>query len=1007
MKLVFGTRCILAAAAVFAAVAAPPSVAQQIDNVTPDLNTNTNANPNTNVATNAPGATSAAPMPTSTSAAGSGAGMTRPPSPTNGSGVKCAFRYSLPTASNLQAELQKAAAAKANKTNPNGDPNGDPTKSPSKGSSSSTGSFSHDITAGSGAGATRMPNAGSTDGTKTPAPSRTPTTTTSPSATSLSPSATSTAPSTTMPTRTVAPSVTTVRPTTTRPSSGSAADATLVRRALQATNDVSAGDAVTTAPTSIPSPTQPASTPAGRATQRPGATSRPPAATSQAPSNAGATSAPPSSSSPSPTGTASSGSGAAGTATPSPSSTAPGQSQSQVVTGEFSCDASFYGAWKKLNLQCGGQDLDVGQAVAQTKCLIYSGTQQQVTSLKLCMSVCKFPKCANGTWDYASDDGFTSELYQGLNFADLVTSAGLSAATMDQATTAALSSLKLRSERSCAYENESSFGTCQCENYVPATDGKDKNRQNDVPPALQPPVNKGLGDANHWPDGLPKQPIDKAGIATSAIGSSAAAVSVAVGGVLSVTSGVMSTSAGVASGVSAGAGLSVAMAAVDLCQFSVMINQMNLDATPRLLQEMGRRMAPATFGFLPFGREDQAVVQSRRLAELAAPSTNQTEGMERYAKLIGVRVDMLFYITLAGVMALSVLPFVLCALLVAVAAPFVSDTREFARKWFDKAVGVLMMILILSEYVVGVTATFQICYSIQHNRVDAGLFLAIFALLFFAVGTIIYGWVVVKTNEDELRDLGTKDHFEKPVHARYGPLYDEYTFEGRFFFAPKLLLALFSGVTTGMIWMSGMWQVIVLLTLHIAFLVLLEVKHPYPTQFVQKTSSFVIIIKISALFLTLFLISSASSFQRDIPVDLRQGVGFAIIGLQVLVLVCLMIRQVYIFYVTWKLKQQDSQRKEQGNESFVPLGANLNHPQQQYNQQQQQQQYNHHNVAILGGNSSHSLATPMQQTDSLQTPDRFRMQPTNRRTHTVVVHEDHTPSRSARAAYQRHNEVDL
>ncbi|GLE09325.1 hypothetical protein PINS_up020934 [Pythium insidiosum] len=458
---------------------------------------------------------------------------------------------------------------------------------------------------------------------------------------------------------------------------------------------------------------------------------------------------------------------------------------------------------------------------------------------------------------------------------------------MDQATTAALSSLKLRSERSCAYENESSFGTCQCENYVPATDGKDKNRQNDVPPALQPPVNKGLGDANHWPDGLPKQPIDKAGIATSAIGSSAAAVSVAVGGVLSVTSGVMSTSAGVASGVSAGAGLSVAMAA-----------------------EMGRRMAPATFGFLPFGREDQAVVQSRRLAELAAPSTNQTEGMERYAKLIGVRVDMLFYITLAGVMALSVLPFVLCALLVAVAAPFVSDTREFCSQ--------------------------VICYSIQHNRVDAGLFLAIFALLFFAVGTIIYGWVVVKTNEDELRDLGTKDHFEKPVHARYGPLYDEYTFEGRFFFAPKLLLALFSGVTTGMIWMSGMWQVIVLLTLHIAFLVLLEVKHPYPTQFVQKTSSFVIIIKISALFLTLFLISSASSFQRDIPVDLRQGVGFAIIGLQVLVL--------------------DSQRKEQGNRELCAARS-------QYNQQQQQQQYNHHNVAILGGNSSHSLATPMQQTE--------------------------------------------
>ncbi|KAJ0400846.1 hypothetical protein P43SY_000116 [Pythium insidiosum] len=789
MKVGFSKR-LLAAGVVLAAL----SAAQPVDN--DNVNTDPNTNPNTNVITNAP--VTGPPTPTSTSATGSGAGMTRPPVP-SGNGVKCAFRYSLPTASNLQAELQKAAAGKSNKTNPNGDPNADPTKTPSKGSSSSTGSFSQDITAGSGAGGTRVPNAGSADGTKTPAPSRTPAT--SPSPSSLSPSATSTAPSTTTaPSRTPVPSTTAQRPATTRPSSGSAADGGLVRRALQ-TSDVSAGDSATSAPPSVP-----ASSPAEGVTTRPGATP-------QAPLAPGATSLPPSF--PAPTGTTSSGSGA-GVAPPSPSSTPVAPGQSQVVTGEFSCDASFYGAWKKMNLQCGGQDLDVAQAVGQTKCLIYSGTQTQVTDLKLCMSVCKFPKCANGTWDYASDDGFTSEIYQGLNFAELVTSAGLSSSTMDPTATAALSALKLRSERSCAYDSEASFSTCQCENFLPTSDGKDKNRQNDVPQALQPAVDKGLGDSNHWPDGLPKQPIDKAGIATSAIGSSAAAVSVAVGGVLSVTSGVMSTSAGVASGVSAGAGLSVAMAAVDLCQFSVMINQMNLDATPRLLQEMGRRMAPATFSFIPFGREEQVAVDGRRLAEIAAPSTNQTEGMERYAKLIGVRVDMLFYITLAGVMALSVLPFVLCALLVAVAAPFVSDTREFACKWFDKAVGVLMMILILSEYVVGVTATFQICYSIQHNRVDAGLFLAIFALLFFAVGTIIYGWVVVKTNEDELRDLGTKDHFEKPVHARYGPLYDEYTFEGRFFFAPKLLLALFSGVTTGMIWMSGLWQVIVLLTLHIA-----------------------------------------------------------------------------------------------------------------------------------------------------------------------------------------------
>ncbi|KAE9332927.1 hypothetical protein PF008_g14699 [Phytophthora fragariae] len=229
----------------------------------------------------------------------------------------------------------------------------------------------------------------------------------------------------------------------------------------------------------------------------------------------------------------------------------------------------------------------------------------------------------------------------------------------------------------------------------------------------------------------------------------------------------------------------------------------------------------------------------------------------------------------------------------------------------DNAIGVLMMILILSEYVIGATGMYEICYCIDHNTMGVSFFLAIVTLLCLAFGTILYGVHVIKNNEDELRDLGMKDHFIKKFHAWYGPLYDEHSFEGRFFFAPKLLLALLTGMTTGMIWIQGLWQIVVLIAFHIAFLLYVEIKQPYPTGFVQKTSSFVIIIKTSALFLSFFLLSSATSFTESIPDDLREGV--------------------YIYYRKWKLKRDggaddntvtvQTANAREGSEAVFALGS--------------------------------------------------------------------------------------
>ncbi|TDH66470.1 hypothetical protein CCR75_006243 [Bremia lactucae] len=591
--------------------------------------------------------------------------------------------------------------------------------------------------------------------------------------------------------------------------------------------------------------------------------------------------------------------------------------ESTATLATFQCDATFYNAWSRMGLQCGNVDLDVASAISASVCSIYSGTSTStvIADMATCMSICRFPACKNGTWDYTAIDGLSSEIYAHLDFITLMTYAGPDAArAVTDAVPQPFSDLSFVSTSACNYESDASFSTCACAAAIGVQDPLASSPRVATAPSNTPlhyavPTEKGLGDAHHWPDGKRKSSVDQVGIVSTTLGRSAATVSVVASSVLSVASGVVgSTSAGVASSVSAAASVGITLAAVDVCQFSIMLTQLNVDARPRFMENMGKQMAPAAFTFLPFGKI--STIENTTTPRRRLTTEPMVQGMEKYALLIGVESGMLFYVAVAGIAVLVASLFGMYALAMAVCFWFVRDFTTFALKWLDKAIGGLVMLLILSEYVIGATATFQICFCIEEGRVDIRLVLAILTLGGLAFGTILYGVIVIQNNEDELRDLGTKTHFNKQFHVRYGPLYDEHRFEGRFFFAPKLLLALFCGMTTGMVWIQGLWQIIVLIALHVAFLLYLEMKQPYPTAFVQKTSSFVILIKISALGLSFFLLSSATRFTASIPDDLRQGVAFAIVGLQVLVLVCLMIRQVYIFYRTWQLKREGGESHE-------------------------------------------------------------------------------------------------
>ncbi|CCI45975.1 unnamed protein product [Albugo candida] len=604
-----------------------------------------------------------------------------------------------------------------------------------------------------------------------------------------------------------------------------------------------------------------------------------------------------------------------------------------VTIGKFACNETFYKAWNLMRLRCGGDDLNVIKAVQNTQCAVYSGKQinlQKPGALgsKICLSTCKIPACIRNRWDYTVSNGLESPVYQNVNYLELLRLAKISVTSTQRQENVSLQTsyrpqwtiienLNISSVTTCNYNITKQ---CACNLKNSSDDKESESLQEKL---LEPPEDKGFENWNHWSDGLEKTTMDKAGIASAKVGQTAAAVSVALSGAMTVVTGMLgTTSTTLATTVTAGAGVGLTVAAMDLCQFSVMINQLNLQARPRFLEKMGEKMSFSTFTFLPFGEVKRSSNDGhgRRLSEsdrLLLGSESDTgvvgamKGMERYARVIGIQVDMLFYVTLGGIAVICCVPWAVYLILVLLVSPCVRNPSEFRSQWLDKTIGIFILIIMLTQYVIGATATFQICLCIQRSHMNDPRFaVALITLLVCSLGTLAFGYHVLTAHQDELKDVGTQEHLSKSVYVRYGPLYEEYRFESRYFFAPKLLLALLSGMTTGTIFIHGWVQLVILIALHGLFFILLEWKHPYPSHLIQKTTSFVIFIKMSVLGLSFFLLSTTFESMK-LPFDLRQSIALTILGLQVLVLCSLLFRQMFVFYRTWRIRRDGPKSKRQ------------------------------------------------------------------------------------------------
>lgn len=105
----------------------------------------------------------------------------------------------------------------------------------------------------------------------------------------------------------------------------------------------------------------------------------------------------------------------------------------------------------------------------------------------------------------------------------------------------------------------------------------------------------------------------------------------------------------------------------------------------------------------------------------------------------------------------------------------------------------------------------------------------------------------------------------------------------------------------------GKTQLILLLTMHVAFFLLLDRRKPHSAKFVQNTSVLVVVIKVVVFGLSFFLLQASAD---NLPSNMQQVISYVILALQMLVLFCLLARQLYIFWQTRKIKnEKDDERR--------------------------------------------------------------------------------------------------
>lgn len=342
---------------------------------------------------------------------------------------------------------------------------------------------------------------------------------------------------------------------------------------------------------------------------------------------------------------------------------------------------------------------------------------------------------------------------------------------------------------------------------------------------------------------------------------------------------------------------------IEQAQFISMISQLQIDGAPVFLHQFSREMAWTNFN-VPKAITD-TLKTTRRLHDageshyhhrqletsLLSTTASGETGPKRYAALIGVAPQRLFFYTLLSfalvIAAIHVL-YVLGVVVMSMCSKK-DSVGTVAATLYRKVVWACLLALLLAQYIFSMAGSYYI-----YQNADAGdsgrdtYFvwgaIGLVAIVGFA---IVFGVLIISSNRDELRDLGTYEHDQRPFAAKYGAYYDEYNFDNRFFFVPRILLAVSTGAVVGVI-QDATTQLLCILGLTLVYLVLLLAREPHLLRFLYY-------IGIASVFLKVVLVCMMLMLVQDdfFPQEVRDNVAYGIIGVNMFIFFLLFLRQAY------------------------------------------------------------------------------------------------------------------
>lgn len=347
-----------------------------------------------------------------------------------------------------------------------------------------------------------------------------------------------------------------------------------------------------------------------------------------------------------------------------------------------------------------------------------------------------------------------------------------------------------------------------------------------------------------------------------------------------------------------GCGLFEMVFMVSQAQFITMLGALQLQGTPLFFLQFVKRIAwtnlqifPREVSFDPTANTNTDVdtITTRSLLNYDNSDANAT-GVERYALLTGATPNHLFYYT-SLVLTIALATVIVVYLVLRVL--FARCKKDVAASLDHRVIWVVLQLLMLAQYTVAMTASFQIYYTLtaaNQSPGDIGLAIVILALVCY--GLLIFGIVKIARHQEELMTHGTMDHDDtKPFHLRFSVLYLDYTVENAYFFAAKLVLDVTSGVIVGLV-QDAPLQIALLVALNGAFLVLLILRQPYLVPMF-----YVLMVIAGYLRIVLLMLALVQAKDDLFSQDVRDYVAVLIIVINAVLLMCVLARQFYVLSV--------------------------------------------------------------------------------------------------------------